>query len=120
MQTVIISAQLKAWRRVDDANDGRGDFTQSDAAARLGVPLKTYIDWEQGRHGPRGLALATVAQRIDLNLGSGKKNPAGASLPSNRKETRPKAQLPSPTAIGARAKRVTHAKKQTRKKSGNA
>jgi hypothetical protein len=27
----------------------RGDFTQLDAAIKLGIPLKTYIDREQGR-----------------------------------------------------------------------
>lgn len=61
---MTLSAQLKKWRGVDDARDGRGDFTQEEAAARLGVPPATYKDWEQGRKSPRGLALEMVQQKL--------------------------------------------------------
>jgi DNA-binding transcriptional regulator YiaG len=64
-----ISAQLKAWRNVDDSKNSRGDFTQHEAAAFLGVPPKTYIDWEQGRRGPVGIALQAVKERIKLRPG---------------------------------------------------
>lgn len=64
---MTLSAQLKKWRGVAGRGKGtRGAFTQGDAAARLGVPLATYKDWEQGRKSPRGLALATVLDRIKL------------------------------------------------------
>jgi hypothetical protein len=101
---VTLSAQLKKWRGVDDARDGRGDFTQEEAAARLGVPSATYKDWEQGRKNPRGLALEMVLQKI------GTKGAGRRVVPSNRKTTR------TPPASGASKKRVTHAKAKTRKK----
>lgn len=41
------SATLKRWRR---------DRTQAEAAKHLGVSLRTYQDWEQGRRTPRGFA----------------------------------------------------------------
>jgi DNA-binding transcriptional regulator YiaG len=63
---VTLSAQLKKWRGVSGKGKGlRGDnFTQEEAAGRLGVPLATYKDWEQGRKSPRGLALEVVLGRI--------------------------------------------------------
>jgi DNA-binding transcriptional regulator YiaG len=63
---VTLSAQLKKWRGVSGKGKGlRGDnFTQEEAAGRLGVPLATYRDWEQGRKAPRGLALEMVRQKI--------------------------------------------------------
>ena len=102
-----VSDALKAWRGVTAAN-GRGDLTQLEAAARLGVPLKTYLDWEQGRHAPRGLALEALRQKIKFQPGGARK--------SNRERRRPTGQSPSPAATGARSKRVTNAKKQTSKK----
>jgi hypothetical protein len=65
-----ISAELRAWRNVDLALNSRGDFTQQEAADFLGVPLKTYIDWEQGRRGPVGIALRVVQKRITLRPGT--------------------------------------------------
>lgn len=123
----MLSAALKAWR------DARG-FTQREAAGDLSVAFKTYLDWEQGRHAPRGLALSTVQQKISRGvkypsatemigvpsgirkLPSEKKSPAGASLKSNPESSRPKVKSPSPPASGARTKRVTHAKKTISKK----
>jgi transcriptional regulator with XRE-family HTH domain len=100
-----LSAKLKAWRKA------RG-LVQSRAAAALGVPPKTYLDWEQGRHAPRGFALQALKQKLESGV------PAGAALKSNRERQRPKAQSPSPPASGARKKRVTHAKKSAHKKRG--
>jgi DNA-binding transcriptional regulator YiaG len=40
-----IRDDLKAWR-------ARVGLTQSEAAARLGVNLRTYEAWEMGRHSP--------------------------------------------------------------------
>jgi DNA-binding transcriptional regulator YiaG len=53
---------LQAWRGADFL--GRGTFTQNEAAAFLGVPLRTYQEWEQGRCAPTGLALKTVLSLI--------------------------------------------------------
>jgi DNA-binding XRE family transcriptional regulator len=72
-----LSAQLRAWRK-------RRDETQVEAAASLGVPTKTYIDYEQGRRTPRGLALTTilaVIKKADRRVAS-----------NNRKAKRPRAQ----------------------------
>ena len=51
-----VSDILKAWR---------GNMPQSRAAEMLGVPLKTYQGWEQGRPMPypRLLTLALSATR---------------------------------------------------------
>jgi transcriptional regulator with XRE-family HTH domain len=98
-----VSTALKAWRKA------RG-LVQSRAAAALGVPPKTYLDWEQGRHAPRGFALQALKTKLEGG------EPAGVVSGVTRKEQRPKAQLPSPPASGARKKRVTHAKKSSIKK----
>ena len=65
-----ISAELRAWRNVDLSINSRGDFTQQEAADFLGVPLKTYIDWEQGRRGPVGIGFQAVRERITLRPGT--------------------------------------------------
>ena len=78
-----ISAQLKAWRKVNDSKNSRGDFTQREAAGLLGVPLKTYIDWEQGRRGPVGIALQVVKERIKLRPGRTAGRRPGRSKPTN-------------------------------------
>lgn len=64
-----LAKKLRAWRGVpEDAAPGdhgaRGEFSQAEAAEHLGVPLKTYLNWEQGRRSPRGLALAAVLEKI--------------------------------------------------------
>lgn len=39
----------------------RADLTQAEFAARLGVPLETIRNWEQGKRSPRGPARALLA-----------------------------------------------------------
>lgn len=41
-----------------------GNQTQEQAARVLGVPLKTYRAWEQGRHMPSGYVLNIVRKHI--------------------------------------------------------
>ena len=57
-----ISLKLKAWRGANA--QGRGVFTQVEAAEFLGVPYRTYQDWELGRSSPRGLALSSLFDLI--------------------------------------------------------
>ena len=120
-----ISTQLKAWRNVDDSKNGRGDFTQHEAADFLGVPVKTYVDWEQGRRGPLGIALQAVEERIKLRPGRtagrrpGKSNPTKApprgsvgaaskkSVSENQKSNKPKQR--QRRRSGKRAASMSHA-----------
>jgi transcriptional regulator with XRE-family HTH domain len=51
-----ISNRLRKWRK-------RRKLTQIEAAELIGAPVKTYIDWEHGRHAPRGLALESVLKK---------------------------------------------------------
>lgn len=55
--------QLKAWRGVTKQKP-RGEFSQAEASTRLGVSLRTYQEWEQGRMAPRGMALQALLERI--------------------------------------------------------
>ncbi len=65
-----LSKQLRAWRHRQadmrsELSGGRGGaITQSEAAAILGVSVRTYQEWEQGRMTPRGIALQAVLERI--------------------------------------------------------
>ena len=56
-----LSKQLKEWRKGAKHNF---PYTQAAAAEVLGVPLRTYQQWEQGRQAPRGIALKAVLERI--------------------------------------------------------
>ena len=58
-----IPKKLKDWRGVTKTRR-RGEFSQAAAAARLGVNVRTYQQWEQGRRAPRGLALAALVGRM--------------------------------------------------------
>ena len=40
-------------------------LSQSKMAIRLGVPVRTLQEWEQGRHEPRGFALTALHERLD-------------------------------------------------------
>jgi DNA-binding transcriptional regulator YiaG len=42
----------------------RGKRSQSAAARKLGVPVKTFQNWEQGVRIPRGLALEALRKKI--------------------------------------------------------
>ena len=48
---------LKAYRK-------RLNLSQSQAAERLGVPVRTLQDWELGRSQPRGLGRVALLERI--------------------------------------------------------
>jgi DNA-binding transcriptional regulator YiaG len=56
--------QLKAWRGVSKTKP-RGEFSQAEASAKLGVSIRTYQEWEQGRMTPRGIALQALLERIE-------------------------------------------------------
>lgn len=49
--------KVKQWRR-------RWKLTQQQAASAVGVPIRTWQDWEQGRHTPRGLALESLNLKL--------------------------------------------------------
>jgi DNA-binding transcriptional regulator YiaG len=49
---------ILAWRK-------RHTLTQAAAAAALGVPHRTWQDWEYGRRKPRGLALDLITQKLN-------------------------------------------------------
>jgi DNA-binding transcriptional regulator YiaG len=53
-----LGKQLKEWR-------GKKKLTQAAAATRLGVSLRTFQEWEQGRMAPRGFALSALMERIE-------------------------------------------------------
>jgi DNA-binding transcriptional regulator YiaG len=52
--------ELCAWR----AAQGRGNWTQKQAAKHLGVELGTYRNWEQGKHEPASYVLSLLRQTI--------------------------------------------------------
>jgi transcriptional regulator with XRE-family HTH domain len=52
-----ISKSLRAWRI-------RAGLTQTAAAARFGVKIRQYQNWEAGTSGPRGLTLRAVEKAI--------------------------------------------------------
>lgn len=61
-EVVTAAADLLAWRVV-------AALTQPAAAALLGLPLRTYIEWETGRRPvrqPRLVALAMGAVAADV------------------------------------------------------
>lgn len=65
MTKINLPRLLKKWRGVHREHGVTyAAFTQRAAAEQLRVPLKTYIDWEQGRRTPRGLALTALLERI--------------------------------------------------------
>ena len=49
--------ELKTWRT-------RVEYTQEEAAEFLGVPLRTYQEWEQGRQAPD--QLGPIRKAIEL------------------------------------------------------
>jgi putative transcriptional regulator len=54
LQSVTPSAGVRDLRR-------RSNLTQLEFAARLGVPVETIRNWEQGKRVPRGPARALLA-----------------------------------------------------------
>ena len=49
-----LPAILKQWRAIA-GKDGR-PLKMAKAARRLGIPYRTWQDWEYGKHQPRGVA----------------------------------------------------------------
>lgn len=59
------AARFSADRRSEDASyarnvRGRTGLTQAAFAARIGVPVETVRNWEQGKRSPRGPARALL------------------------------------------------------------
>jgi DNA-binding transcriptional regulator YiaG len=60
--TMRLDIQLKQWRGANTI--GRGAITQAMAAEFLGVPYRTYQDWELGRSTPSGITLRAILEKI--------------------------------------------------------
>jgi putative transcriptional regulator len=61
----VISAEVSAEEQESQADyarriRGATGLTQTDFAARLGVPVETVRNWEQGKRAPRGPARALL------------------------------------------------------------
>lgn len=102
------ASQLKAWR---------GERAQPEAAAALGVPPRTYQNWEQGHREPRGLARAAV-ESVMFGIGRRRMvalletNAAGRS----RSKSNPEKRDTRPARRTGSKKRVTHEKAKTKAK----
>lgn len=57
---VVASAPLRAAPTVRDLRQ-RARLTQAEFARKLGVPIETIRNWEQGKRTPRGPARALLA-----------------------------------------------------------
>ena len=57
-QPIKLSTLLRQWR-------DRNGWKQAFAAAKLGVNVHTYRNWEQGKCEPQGLARDTVLKTIE-------------------------------------------------------
>jgi DNA-binding transcriptional regulator YiaG len=53
------SSKLRRWRKA------RG-LTNEAAAEFIGVPLRTFEDWQSGRRSPAALSAAALAEKIKL------------------------------------------------------
>jgi putative transcriptional regulator len=60
VMTVVAEAEMSAPPAVRDLRR-RARLTQLEFAARLGVPVETIRNWEQGKRMPRGPARALLA-----------------------------------------------------------
>jgi DNA-binding XRE family transcriptional regulator len=49
--------KLKAWR-------SDNDYTQKEAAQKLGISKRTYENWEQSRSHPQNVGLITMLMHI--------------------------------------------------------
>jgi len=54
---MTLSKNLRAWR-------GRQGLSQSQAAARLGINVRSIENWEQGANAPTGLAMTALLALI--------------------------------------------------------
>ena len=80
-----LAKQLKAWRGVTGrGRKARGEMSQTEAAKRLGVPLRTYQKWEQGETQPADFALKFVLQKTGRPSASNMKPKAKGTRPARR------------------------------------
>lgn len=56
-QQKTIAQRLKAWRLAHD-------YTQSDAARELGMPFRTFQDWERDVAHPSGFTLSCLVKML--------------------------------------------------------
>ena len=54
---VTFAALVLRWRTLRQ-------LSQAKAAALLGVPHRTFQDWEYGRRAPKGLALELITHKL--------------------------------------------------------
>jgi DNA-binding transcriptional regulator YiaG len=52
-----LSEQLETWRK-------RLGMTQREAAGYLGVSVRTFENWSQGRCSPKGFALKSLVEKM--------------------------------------------------------
>jgi len=77
----IVSGETPALPAVRDLRR-RAQLTQLEFAARLGVPVETIRNWEQGKRAPRGPARALLAviahspETVFAALATGEPSPA--------------------------------------------
>lgn len=55
----LLAAIIRDWQK-------KRKLTNEQAAAEIGVPLRTYGDWKGGQHSPRGFALASLRAVLKL------------------------------------------------------
>ena len=55
----LLAAIIRDWQK-------KRKLTNEQAAAEIGVPLRTYGDWKGGQHAPRGFALASLRTVLKL------------------------------------------------------
>lgn len=67
MRKITAKQRQAGFRRLVLKWRARRKLSQAAAARELGVPARTYQDWEYGKRAPRGLALALIAQRLINN-----------------------------------------------------
>ena len=53
-----VSRNLKRWQK-------QNGFTNKQAAAKIGTPLRTFNDWKCGDHAPRGFALQQLREALN-------------------------------------------------------
>lgn len=84
---MTFAAKLKKWRGVKGSGRlARGKFSQPRAAAILGVPPRTYEQWESGRHEPSEFVQATIEKTLSEKKG---RSALRSRVTKKTKRTRP-------------------------------
>jgi DNA-binding transcriptional regulator YiaG len=60
MPTKTFAQALRRWRKA------QGGITKAEAARRLGVPYRTWQNWELGINEPRGLARRLILESLAI------------------------------------------------------